>query len=83
MMPFAIIPEEVNPGNVYVRCSLYSENPNIDLSVIAKQFGGGGHRSACGFQISLETLKEILSCSCSLKEYMKSIGFEGNKSKRI
>lgn len=83
MMPFAIIPDEANPGNAYVRCSFYTENPNIDVSLIAKQFSGGGHKGAAGGSMTLETLKEILSCSCSLKEYMKSIGFEGNKSKRI
>lgn len=29
--------------------SIYSENPDVDCSVIAKQFGGGGHRGAAGF----------------------------------
>jgi len=31
--------------------SLYSDNPKLDLSVIAKKWGGGGHPSACGFQV--------------------------------
>ena len=69
--------------NILSKIQKYAENPNIDVSLIAEKFGGSGHRLASGFQTSLETLKEILSCSCSLKEYMKSIGFEGNKSKRI
>lgn len=29
--------------------SLYNDNGNVDCSVIAKQFGGGGHRGASGF----------------------------------
>lgn len=34
------------------RISLYGvpHKPDIDLSVIAAQFGGGGHKQACGFQ---------------------------------
>ena len=30
--------------------SLYSNDPEIDCSVIAKEYGGGGHRGAAGFQ---------------------------------
>jgi len=33
---------------------------HLDLSIIAKEFGGGGHAGACGFQISLEDLVCIL-----------------------
>lgn len=29
--------------------SLYTDNKDIDLSVVAKKFGGGGHSNACGF----------------------------------
>ena len=83
MIPFSIIPSTEHPGEVYVRVSFYTENPNIDVSLIAEKFSGSGHKGAAGGSMTLETLKEILSCSCSLKEYMKSIGFEGNKSKRI
>jgi uncharacterized protein len=32
--------------------SLYSPNNSCDLSGLAKQMGGGGHASACGFQTS-------------------------------
>ena len=32
------------------RVSLYSDKPNIDLSEVAKKYGGGGHRGACGFR---------------------------------
>lgn len=30
--------------------SIYTDNPDIDLSIIAKARGGGGHKSAAGFQ---------------------------------
>jgi oligoribonuclease NrnB/cAMP/cGMP phosphodiesterase (DHH superfamily) len=43
-------------GKGTVGISLY-HNPgreDLDLSPIAVSFGGGGHRGACGFQISLE-----------------------------
>ena len=33
---------------------------NIDLSQIAKAQGGGGHKGACGFQTTLQTMAEIL-----------------------
>lgn len=36
----------------YWTCSLYTDKPEIDLSVIAKAHGGGGHRSAAGFQFT-------------------------------
>jgi hypothetical protein len=32
------------------RVSLYSEKPDIDLSVVALKYGGGGHRGACVFR---------------------------------
>ena len=32
--------------------TLYSDKPDIDVSVIAKNRGGGGHRGAAGFQCS-------------------------------
>lgn len=32
------------------RVSLYSDKPEIDLSEVAKKYGGGGHRGACGFR---------------------------------
>ena len=78
MMPFQIVPGNADQGSFYVRCSLYTENPNIDVSMIAEQFGGSGHKGASGFQIPLETLQEILKCSEPLKSYMNSIGYRGN-----
>jgi len=41
-----------NMENKFWSVSLYSENkPDLDLSKIAKKWGGGGHPSACGFQV--------------------------------
>jgi len=42
--------------------SLYNDNGEVDCSVIAKQFGGGGHKGAAGFRIkNIETiLKQVL-----------------------
>lgn len=37
------------------KCSLRS-NGDYDVSAIAKQFGGGGHRNAAGFSIDIQTL---------------------------
>ena len=38
--------------------SLYSKNPNVDCSEIAKKHGGGGHKAASGYQTN--DLSEIL-----------------------
>lgn len=38
-------------------CSLRS-NGDYDVSAIAKTFGGGGHKNAAGFEVSVETLLE-------------------------
>ena len=45
-----------------VMVSLYHApgHEDIDLSVIAKKYGGGGHRGACGFRLSLSQLAGIL-----------------------
>lgn len=46
-----------------VTVSLY-HHPNhkdLDLSVIAVKYGGGGHRGACGFQMSLEDFSKVLA----------------------
>jgi len=40
-------------------CSLRSL-PEFDVSAVAKKFGGGGHKNAAGFRVSLETLNDIL-----------------------
>jgi oligoribonuclease NrnB/cAMP/cGMP phosphodiesterase (DHH superfamily) len=45
-----------------VTVSLYGvpHRPDNDLSVIARMMGGGGHRQACGFSLSLGSWVEIL-----------------------
>lgn len=37
------------PSNGKIRCTLYAIDPEVDVSAIAKQFGGGGHKGAAGF----------------------------------
>ena len=34
--------------------SLYNDNGLVDCSLIAKQFGGGGHKGAAGFRLPFE-----------------------------
>lgn len=47
-----------------VSVSLYSvPGKDIDLSTIATKYGGGGHRGACGFRVSLAQLESILGSS--------------------
>lgn len=46
-----------------VMVSLYhiEGHTDLDLSKIAVKYGGGGHRGACGFRVTLKQLDEILS----------------------
>lgn len=37
---------------VKVTVSLYSEKPEVDVSIIAKKLGGGGHKGAAGFVVN-------------------------------
>lgn len=54
MMPF------VFTGKKWV-FSIYSTHPEIDCSVLAKKYGGGGHKGAAGFQcIGMELPLEFL-----------------------
>lgn len=48
-----------------VMVSLYHApgHEHLDLSEIAKKYGGGGHKGACGFRLSLKQLAEILEVS--------------------
>ncbi len=39
-------------GDGMIQFSLRSEDSRLDVSEIAKKFGGGGHRNAAGFQVS-------------------------------
>lgn len=45
-----------------VLVSLYHApgHEDLDLSAIAKRYGGGGHRGACGFRMTLSELSKIL-----------------------
>jgi oligoribonuclease NrnB/cAMP/cGMP phosphodiesterase (DHH superfamily) len=49
--PFAAIYWDTADGRVF---SLRSTDQAEDVSVIAKQYGGGGHRNASGFKVSFE-----------------------------
>jgi oligoribonuclease NrnB/cAMP/cGMP phosphodiesterase (DHH superfamily) len=56
MMRFAL---KVSPnGEPYYTVSMYTTK-DINLSLIAKKYGGGGHKKACGFQI--KDIKDILT----------------------
>lgn len=43
--------------------SLYNDNGLVDCSVIAKQFGGGGHKGASGFVCDSDTLLKLINWS--------------------
>lgn len=45
------------------KVSLYGYDHSPDLSKIAKKFGGGGHKRACGFQVDTENMQKILDWS--------------------
>lgn len=49
--PFAACYWDQPDGRVF---SLRSNKDGIDVSEIAKQFGGGGHKNAAGFKVSIE-----------------------------
>lgn len=50
-----------------VKVSLYhaSGHEEIDLSLIARQYGGGGHRGACGFTTNMGHMTRILNSCCA------------------
>lgn len=52
--PFAACYFDTKSGRQF---SLRSTSDGIDVSVIAQQFGGGGHRNAAGFSVSFEIAK--------------------------
>lgn len=41
--------------------SLYNDNGLVDCSIIAKQYGGGGHKGAAGFRCNNETFLNIIN----------------------
>lgn len=40
--------------------SLYNDNGLVDVSVIAKQYGGGGHKGAAGFQLNTKQFLNLI-----------------------
>jgi phosphoesterase RecJ-like protein len=42
------------------RVSLRSDCDEVDVSLIAKKFGGGGHRRAAGFSHTGASIEELL-----------------------
>ncbi len=40
--------------------SMYTDKPGVDVSVVCKKFGGGGHVGAAGFRTTLTELAKIL-----------------------
>lgn len=57
--PFAGCYWDTPAGRVF---GLRSSDDGLDVSAIAKQYGGGGHRNAAGFKVSYEKARE-LECS--------------------
>ena len=41
-------------------CSLYNDDGKVDVSIIAKQFSGGGHKGAAGMVIDTKTMLKII-----------------------
>lgn len=54
--PFAACYWDTPEGRVF---SLRSTDVGMDVSEIAKQYGGGGHRNASGFRVSFEKAREF------------------------
>lgn len=64
LVPFSIA-SGIEP---IIRVSIYTENPMIDCSGIAKSYGGGGHKGAAGFTLPLTELSNILYNTIPLKK---------------
>lgn len=54
--PFAACYWDTPDGRVF---SLRSRDNGMDVSEIAKQYGGGGHKNASGFRVSFEKAREF------------------------
>lgn len=50
--------------------SLRSTDEGLDVSVIAKQYGGGGHRNAAGF--SIPTLEDLAASDIKMEDYTET-----------
>lgn len=48
-------------GDGQLQYSLRSRDDRMDVSEIAKQFGGGGHRNAAGFSVEIRVLENDIS----------------------
>lgn len=55
--PFAAAYQVVSDGVIF---SLRSSQDGLDVSEIAKKFGGGGHKHAAGFKVDIKDLWELL-----------------------
>lgn len=54
--PFAVCYWDTPEGRVF---SLRSTDEGVDVSEIAKEMGGGGHRNAAGFRVGWEDMKKV------------------------
>lgn len=54
--PFAACYWDTPDGRVF---SLRSRDEGMDVSEVAKQYGGGGHRNASGFRVTFEKAREF------------------------
>ncbi len=52
----------------FFQCSMYHvpHRTDIDLSLIAKKYGGGGHRGACGFRMKYLAFAQIIGKNIEL-----------------
>jgi len=66
---FGVVLSEKKPG--ITKGSIRSRLPDFDVSIIAHQFGGGGHKAAAGFRLELPLAaaqKEFINAVKQLKE---------------
>lgn len=49
---------------------------NVDVSELAKQMGGGGHRKAAGFPLKDTVVKTFLNCDPTKCEYIRQLEYQ-------
>lgn len=54
MLTFDFLCNAKSKSNFEISCSLYTTHDKIDVSTIAKMFGGGGHEQAAGFSMKIK-----------------------------
>lgn len=61
-------------GDGVIQFSLRSnkEGSNVDVSAIAKTYGGGGHQNAAGFQVSIQQGREIVDWVLGRNNYVST-----------